>query len=81
MKALLGAFYQEKALVGAFSVFEKTDCETDGAVHYTALIKICMYTDDDLYRSEGVTLHMGNGHGRTAETPSGAAYVYIRKRA
>ena len=39
-----------------------------------------MYTDDVLYRSEGVTLHMGNGHGRTAETPSGAAYVYIRKR-
>ena len=37
VKALLGAFYQEKALVGAFSVFEKTDCETDGAV-----IKICI---------------------------------------
>ena len=31
MKALVGAFNQEKALVGAFSVIVKTDCETDGA--------------------------------------------------
>ena len=35
MKALVGAFYQEKALVGAFSVIVKTDCETDGALHST----------------------------------------------
>ena len=28
MKALVGAFNQEKALVGAFSVIVKTDCET-----------------------------------------------------
>ena len=33
MKALVGAFNQEKALVGAFSVILKTDCETDGAIH------------------------------------------------
>ena len=33
MKALVGAFNQEKALVGAFSVIMKTDCETDGALH------------------------------------------------
>ena len=33
MKALLGAFNQEKALVEAFSVIVKTDCETDGALH------------------------------------------------
>ena len=26
-----GAFNQEKALVGAFSVIVKTDCETDGS--------------------------------------------------
>ena len=29
MKALVGIFNQEKALVGAFSVIMKTDCETD----------------------------------------------------
>ena len=29
MKALVGTFNQEKALVGAFSVIVKTDCETD----------------------------------------------------
>ena len=32
MKALVGAFNQEKALVGAFSVIVKTDCETDGSI-------------------------------------------------
>ena len=31
----LSTFYQEKALVGAFSVIVKTDCETNGAVHRT----------------------------------------------
>ena len=35
LKALVGAFNQEKALVGAFSVIVKTDCETDGALHST----------------------------------------------
>ena len=35
MKALVGAFNQEKALVGAFSVIVKTDCETHGALHST----------------------------------------------
>ena len=33
MKALVGAFNQEKAQVGAFSVIVKTNCETDGALH------------------------------------------------
>ena len=32
MKALVGAFNQEKALVGAFSVIVKTGCGTDGAL-------------------------------------------------
>ena len=32
MKALVGAFNQEKALVGAFSVIVKTGCGTDGSV-------------------------------------------------
>ena len=36
VKALVGAFNQEKALVvGACSVIVKTDCETDGALHST----------------------------------------------
>ena len=30
VKALVGAFNQDKALVGAFSVIVKTDCKTDG---------------------------------------------------
>ena len=35
VKAVIGAFNQEKALVGAFSVIEKTGCGTDGALHST----------------------------------------------
>ena len=31
MKAIVAAFNQEKALVGAFSVIVKTDYETDGS--------------------------------------------------
>ena len=45
MKALVGAFNQEKALVGAFSVIVKTDYGTDGSFYSTnfnaaVLIKI-----------------------------------------
>ena len=32
MKALVGAFNQEKALVGAFSVIVKIGCGTDGSI-------------------------------------------------
>ena len=35
MKAVLAAFNQEKALVGAFSVIVKTDWATDGSLHST----------------------------------------------
>ena len=35
MKELVGAFNQEKALVGALSVIVKTGCGTDGALHST----------------------------------------------
>ena len=35
MKALVGAFNQEKALVGAFSVIVRTGCGTDGALQGT----------------------------------------------
>ena len=37
MKVLVGTFNQERALVGAFSVIVKTDCETDGSVRKTNL--------------------------------------------
>ena len=37
MKALVGAFNQEKALVGPFSVIVKTDCGTDGSFYSTIL--------------------------------------------
>ena len=36
MKVLVGAFNQEKALVGAFSVIVKTDCTTDGSFYSTS---------------------------------------------
>ena len=36
MKALVGAFNQEKALVGTFSVIVKTGCETDGSFYSTS---------------------------------------------
>ena len=36
VKALVGAFNQEKALVGAFSVIVKTSCGTDGSIFGTS---------------------------------------------
>ena len=36
VKALVGAFNQEKALVGAFSVIVKTGCGTDGSFYSTS---------------------------------------------
>ena len=36
MKALEGAFNQERALVGAFSMIVKTGCETDGLFYSTS---------------------------------------------
>ena len=35
VKVLVGAFNQEKALVGAFSVIVKTGCGTDGSFYST----------------------------------------------
>ena len=37
VKVLVGAFNQEKALVGAFSVIVKTGCGTDGSFYSTNL--------------------------------------------
>ena len=38
MKALVGAFNQDKALVGAFSVIVNTDCETNGSICGTRVL-------------------------------------------
>ena len=46
MKALVGAFNQEKALEGgpSPSMIVKTDCETDGALHSTSLVPHCHWS-------------------------------------
>ena len=38
VKALVGAFNQEKALEEAFSVIVKTNCETDGSLYSTSIV-------------------------------------------
>ena len=38
MKAVVAAFNQEKALVGAFSVIVKTGCGTDGSIYSTTAV-------------------------------------------
>ena len=44
MKALVGTFNKEKALVGAFSVIVKTDCETDGSCAALLVMRaVCGY--------------------------------------
>ena len=61
MKALVGAFNQEKALVGAYSVIVKTDCETDGPAAASLLTAaaggVALQT---LQTDRGVT--RGHGH-------------------
>ena len=46
MKALVGAFNQEKALVGAFSVIVKTGCGTDGSIFGTTDNAACRKIKD-----------------------------------
>ena len=46
MKALVGAFNQEKALVGAFSVIVKTDCGTDGSFYSTSQYGVTLEPGD-----------------------------------
>ena len=46
VKALVGAFNQEKALVGAFSVIVKTGCVTDGSFYSTNFC--CCYQDTEV---------------------------------
>ena len=65
MKALAGTFNQEKALIGAFSVIVKTDCETDGSVHSTTA---------DTYSPEWRQIETDTGRaGDTMGTPSHTA--------
>ena len=40
VKALIGTFNQEKALVGAFSVIVKSDCGTDGSLYSTTYLSV-----------------------------------------
>ena len=47
MKALVGAFNQEKALVGAFSVIVKTNCGTDGSFYSTSLGEVVDVDHED----------------------------------
>ena len=69
MKALVGAFNQEKALVEAFSVIVKTDCETDGSSAALYRMRnivgsVCGHEDDvHLLRGRGGGLEGGGGGG------------------
>ena len=49
MKALVGTFNQEKALVGAFSVIVKTGCGTDGSFYSTSVDKSGAAADRHLF--------------------------------
>ena len=60
VKALVGPFNQEKALVGAISVIVKTGCETDGSIcgttFYTGLFSGDWRYTDLLYKTLSVRL-------------------------
>ena len=69
MKALVGAFNQEKALVGASSVIVKTDCETDGAL---------LSTNGDMTRPGADTaLSPEPGHAPPVPGSSGGREIVI----
>ena len=59
VKALVGAFNQEKALVGAFSVIVKTSCGTDGSICGSVLTcqlgNVLHMTYDNSYKLQAVT--------------------------
>ena len=46
MKALLGSFNQEMAIVGALSVIVKTDCGTDGSFYSTSQYGVTLEPGD-----------------------------------
>ena len=58
MKAVVAAFNQEKALVGAFSVIMKTGCETDGSFYSTNSIVACLKCDEKCVLRSGKLLHV-----------------------
>ena len=59
MKAVVAAFNQEKALVGAFSVIVKIDCGTDGALHST-ILDLNVLRRDKLAAEEAVNMLNGD---------------------
>ena len=48
MQVLVGAFNQEKALVGSFSVILKTDCEIDGSICGSTTFSVILKTDCEI---------------------------------
>ena len=56
MKVLVGAFNQEKALVGAFSVIVKTGCGTDRSICGTISCP-GQVVHDEVFFLEGILLH------------------------
>ena len=72
MKALVGAFNQEKALVGAFSVIVKSGCGTDGSFYST--------TQDNVVDSNlGLTYLPGRGHSVPGATDLRAGDIRGRR--
>ena len=49
MKAVVGALNQEKALLGAFSVIVKTDCETD---RFTGVFIMAGFSQGAIYKTD-----------------------------
>ena len=69
-KALVDTFNQEKALVGAFSVIMKIDCETDGS--YAALMTMSLFAAEKRYVLVGAVSH---GVGCGSEIPASYSNV------
>ena len=63
MKVLVGAFNHEKALVGAFSVILKTNCESNGSFYSTRLVYRCILTVSEVLHAAGL-LRPGAPHHR-----------------
>ena len=71
MKAVVAAFNQEKALVGAFSVIVKTGCGTDGSFYSTS----CNCAPAPLHSSSGGWTV--NGRNCSKETQLYSGYLDI----
>ena len=75
---VVGAFNQEKALVGAFSVIVKTDCETDGS---SAALVMSGYYEDTRYHPLPIyILHFGSfSHAHGPQSRPGAGWGELCK--